>query len=114
VAESRCSAHATNSARTTSWPLPAARPDLDAYREPLGGLLRPGNAGANTASDHVEVVDLALAQLPRDVVESAQIVVRTDSAGASHQLTDELHGARINFLMTASRTIRARPSPILA
>jgi hypothetical protein len=72
---------------------------LDESREPLAGLLRPGNAGANTAADHVEVVDLALEQLPREVVETAQIVVRTDSAAATHELTDELRAAQINFLM---------------
>jgi hypothetical protein len=62
-------------------------------------VLRPGNAGANIASDHIEVVDLALEQLPRDVVEQAQIVVRTDSAAATHELIDELRAARINFPM---------------
>lgn len=62
-------------------------------------MLRAGNAGANTAADHNQVIDLALAQLPRDVVESAQIVVRTDSAAATHEFTDELHCAQINFLM---------------
>jgi hypothetical protein len=72
---------------------------LDESREPLAGLLRPGNAGANTAADHIEVVDMALGQLPQPVVEDAEIVVRTDSAGASHELTDELHAVRINFLM---------------
>jgi hypothetical protein len=72
---------------------------LDETREALAGVLRPGNAGANTASDHVDVVDLALEQLPRDVVEHAQIVVRTDSAAATHELTDELRAAQINFLM---------------
>ena len=72
---------------------------LDESREALAGLLRAGNAGANTAADHVAVVELALEQLPRDVVESAQIVVRTDSAAATHELTDELRAARINFLM---------------
>jgi hypothetical protein len=72
---------------------------LDETREALAGVLRPGNAGANTASDHVDVVDLALEQLPRDVVERSQIVVRTDSAAATHELTDELRAARINFLM---------------
>jgi hypothetical protein len=72
---------------------------LDETREALAGLLRPGNAGANTAADHIEVVELALEQLPREVVESAQIVVRTDSAGATHELTDELRAAQINFLM---------------
>ena len=72
---------------------------LDETREALAGLLRPGNAGANTAADHIEVVELALEQLPRAAVESAQIVVRTDSAGATHELTDELRAARINFPM---------------
>src|SRR5215211_5260039 len=48
---------------------------LDESREALAGMLRPGNAGANTASDHIEVVELALEQLPRAVVQSAQIVV---------------------------------------
>lgn len=34
---------------------------LDNTNEALAGLLRPGNAGANTAADHVRVTDLALA-----------------------------------------------------
>jgi len=58
---------------------------LDETREPLAGVLRPGNAGANTAADHIEIVDLALEQLPRAVVETAQILVRTDSAAATHE-----------------------------
>jgi Transposase DDE domain group 1 len=62
-------------------------------------VLRPGNAGANTAADHIEIVDLVLEQLPRDVVESAQIVVRTDSAAATHEFCDELRAARMNFLI---------------
>jgi hypothetical protein len=72
---------------------------LDESHEALAGLLRPGNAGANTAADHIDIVDLALEQLPREVVEQAEIVVRTDSAAATHELTDELRAARINFLM---------------
>ena len=61
-------------------------------------MLRPGNAGANTAADHIEVVELALEQLPREVVETAEIVVRTDSAAATHEFTDELRAARIRLL----------------
>ncbi|MEA2535075.1 MAG: hypothetical protein QOJ93_2886 [Actinomycetota bacterium] len=37
---------------------------LDNTSEALAGVLRPGNAGANTAADHIEVLDLALSQLP--------------------------------------------------
>jgi hypothetical protein len=72
---------------------------LDETHEALAGVLRPGNAGANTAADHVKLVELALEQLPRDVVEQAQIVVRTDSAGATHELTDELRAAKLQFLI---------------
>jgi hypothetical protein len=81
---------------------------LDDSHEALAGLLRPGNAGANTAADHIEVVDLALEQLPRAIIETAQIVVRTDSAAATHELTDELRAARINFLMGFDLTEGAR------
>ncbi len=44
---------------------------LDETREALGGLLRPGNAGSNTAADHMTVFDLALAQIPAEYVESS-------------------------------------------
>ena len=37
---------------------------LDETREALGGLLRPGNAGSNTAEDHQTVIDRALAPDP--------------------------------------------------
>jgi hypothetical protein len=72
---------------------------LDESREALAGVLRPGNAGANTAADHIEIVELVLEQLPRTVVETTPIVVRTDSAAATHEFTDELRAARIGFLM---------------
>jgi hypothetical protein len=45
-------------------------------------LLRPGNAGSNTASEHIEVTRLALAQLPRRL--RRRVLVRTDSGGGTH------------------------------
>src|SRR6185312_5924399 len=36
---------------------------LDSTGEALAGILRPGNAGSNTAADHITVLDLALAQI---------------------------------------------------
>jgi hypothetical protein len=71
-------------------------------------VLRPGTAGANTAADHIDVVDLTLEQRPRDVVEHAEIVVRTDSAAATHELTDDLRAAWINFLMGFDLTAPVR------
>lgn len=38
--------------------------DRDGTAEPLAGLFRPGNAGANTIVDQLRVIDDALAQLP--------------------------------------------------
>ena len=65
--------------------------------QPLAGLLRPGNAGANTAADHIAVIGEALEQLPRELVEREEILVRTDSAGATHELLDYLRDGRIGF-----------------
>jgi len=39
---------------------------LDATGEALAGVLRPGNAGSGTATDHVRVLGAALTQLPID------------------------------------------------
>jgi hypothetical protein len=33
--------------------------------EPVAALLRPGNAGSNTAADHITTAQLALAQLSK-------------------------------------------------
>ncbi|GHD92791.1 hypothetical protein GCM10010508_47020 [Streptomyces naganishii JCM 4654] len=51
--------------------------------EALSGQLRPGNAGANTASDHIAVLDQALAQIPDAHRHGTAILVRTDSAGSA-------------------------------
>ena len=50
--------------------------------EALGIMLRPGNAGSNTASEHIEVTALALAQLPRRL--RRRVLIRTDSGGGTH------------------------------
>jgi Transposase DDE domain group 1 len=70
---------------------------IDGSEEAPAGLLRPGNAGANTAADHVQVFDLALEQLTREVAETVEIVVRTDSAGATHEFTDHLRAGDVRF-----------------
>jgi hypothetical protein len=69
----------------------------DETREALGGLLRPGNAGANTAADHTTVLDRALAQIPAEQIETIEILVRADSAGATHGLVDGCREARMRF-----------------
>jgi hypothetical protein len=69
----------------------------DQTREALAGLLRPGNAGANTAADHTAVLDLALEQIPAQHVEGIEILVRADSAGATHGLIDYCREAKLRF-----------------
>jgi hypothetical protein len=51
--------------------------------EALAILLRAGNAGSNTASEHIEVARLALAQLPRRA--RRRVLIRTDSGGGTHE-----------------------------
>ncbi len=70
---------------------------LDETREAMGGLLRPGNAGSNTAADHVAVLDRALEQIPAEYVESLEILVRADSAGATHGLVDYCREGNMRF-----------------
>jgi Transposase DDE domain group 1 len=69
----------------------------DETREALAGLLRPGNAGANTAADHVTVLDRSLAQIPKEHVGTIEILVRADSAGATHKLADDCRDANMRF-----------------
>jgi hypothetical protein len=55
----------------------------DGSGEPLAIMLRPGNAGSNTASDHVAATRLALAQLPKSI--RRQVLIRCDSGGGTHE-----------------------------
>jgi hypothetical protein len=65
-------------------------------REVLAGVLRPGNAGANNASDHLDVLELALEQLPKSALDG-EILARSDSAGASHDFAASCRETRIRF-----------------
>lgn len=84
--------------------------------EPVAGLLRPGNAGSNTASDHIETARLALAQLPAKYRRGRRTLIRTDSGGGTHAfvawlaqrgrwlsysvgttITDAIHAAVLNI-----------------
>ena len=73
------------------------RPGDPCGGEPLAGLLRPGNAGANTAADQIAVAEEALEQLPAEIAEEAEIVLRCDSAGATHGLLDWAREGAVGF-----------------
>jgi Transposase DDE domain group 1 len=64
--------------------------------EPLAGILRPGNAPAGATADLIELVDLALAQLPAD---ERPVLVRSDSAGGSGKLAWHLREQGVGFTL---------------
>jgi len=76
-------------------------------RETLGAILRPGNAGANTASDHIDVLELALEALPASVLDG-EILARADGAGASHDFADACRETKVRFSLgyTIRETVR--------
>jgi hypothetical protein len=88
----------------------------DATGEALAGLLRPGNATANSIADQLAVLDAAIGQLPARIgaghhrgddparVRRA-VEVRTDSAGCSPRLAAEFRARNIGFAVVA----RANP-----
>jgi len=69
---------------------------LDNTNEALAMVLRPGNAGSNTAADHLTVLDQALSQMP-DRWRSKQVLIRADGAGYSHALISALSQQGLEF-----------------
>jgi hypothetical protein len=68
--------------------------------EPLAVLVRAGNAGSNTAADHITVAGQALAQLPGHrpgARPGRRVLIRTDGAGASHEFLNWLHRRRLSY-----------------
>jgi hypothetical protein len=75
---------------------------LDETSEALAGMLRPGRAGSNTAADHVALLDQALAQLPvkckgDDPAHGVDMLVRADSAGATHGFVNAIVAKKMEF-----------------
>jgi hypothetical protein len=67
---------------------------LDNTGEALAAVLRPGNAGSNTATDHIAVTDLALAQIPDAHRHGVPILICADGAGATRAWLAHLRAQR--------------------
>jgi hypothetical protein len=73
----------------------------DNTTEFLAGMLRTGKAGSNTAADHIEVLGQAIAQVP--AAQRKHLLIRSDGAGASHDLVDwltdqnKIRGRRVEY-----------------
>ena len=66
--------------------------------EALEVHLRPGNAGSNTAADHITVTKQALAQLPdRNPRPGRRVLIRADGAGGTKEFTKWLTGRRVAY-----------------
>lgn len=83
--------------------------------EPLWGMLRPGNAAANSIADHLRVLDNAICVLPArdaaghrlgDPKDSVQrrLLVRIDAAGCSARIAEECRKRNVGFAVTARAT----------
>ena len=86
---------------------------LDETGEALAGVLRPGRAGSNNAADHLETLDRALAQLPVSPDE-VEMLVRTDSAGATHDFVDGCRQRQVRFSVGLPIDERARNALLVA
>ncbi|MGA9375318.1 MAG: IS1380 family transposase, partial [Mycobacterium sp.] len=82
--------------------------------EGLAGLLRRGNAGSNTAADHVSVLDSALKSLPPDWRPTPEdpggpkILVRCDAAGATHTFAQHCRTTGVGFSFGYAVDVRVR------
>lgn len=68
--------------------------------EPLAIMLRPGNAGSNTAADHITVARDALRQLPFTAHGGRigrKVLIRTDAAGGTHEFMEWLHARKLSY-----------------
>ena len=82
-------------------------PDI-AGGEALAGLLRKGNAGSNTAADHITVLGWALASLPPQYRpgpgnrDAPQVLIRSDSAGATYGFAAACRKSGVGFSLGAA------------
>jgi hypothetical protein len=66
----------------------------------LAWLLRPGNAGSNTAADHITVVQQCLRQLPlaaRGARVGRKVLIRADAAGGTHEFVEYLSKQKLSY-----------------
>lgn len=70
---------------------------FDESSEAAAAMLRSGNAGANTAADQIAVAEAALEQIPTERIDEIEVLLRVDSAGATHELLDWARKGRISF-----------------
>ena len=80
----------------------------DNTNEPLAAMLRPGNAAPNDTDDHLELLERAVRAVPAEYALGHEegddpalvvhpILVRADSAGATHRFVSSLSEANFDY-----------------
>ena len=80
----------------------------DNTNEPLAAMLRPGNAAPNDTDDHLELLEQAVRSVPAEyrlgheegddpALVVHPILVRADSAGATHRFVESLADANFDY-----------------
>ncbi|HUO37745.1 MAG TPA: IS1380 family transposase [Mycobacterium sp.] len=89
----------------------------DNTTELLAARLRPGNAGANTTADHLDVLAAAIGQIPAR--HRKHLLIRADGAGASHGLLDwitaqnQIRGRKVEYSVGFALTEALRQAIVL-
>jgi len=84
----------------------------DLTGETLGATLRAGNATANNAGDHIELLDAALGQLPPRITRghhvgehltttTRRVIARADSAGCTKEFLSACRERNVAFFVSA-------------
>jgi hypothetical protein len=88
--------------------IPSDRGVVRQHCKLLAITLRPGNAGSNHADDHIDVLARAIIQIPAG--HRGRLLIRTEGAGAAHELLDwltglgQLRGRRVQYSVGSQRT----------
>src|SRR5271156_1593937 len=97
----------------------------DNTKEPLAALLRPGNAAPNDTDDHLELLEQAFCAVPPEyrlgheegddpALVVHPILVRADSAGATHRFVEALTDANFEYSIGFSIRGSVRDALLLA
>jgi hypothetical protein len=97
----------------------------DNTKEPLGAMLRPGNAAPGNTDDHLELLEQVVRAVPPEYALGHEegddpalvvhpILVRADSAGASHRFVQSLSNANFDYSIGFSIRGSVRDALLLA
>src|SRR5574337_927455 len=85
--------------------------------ELLAVICRPGNAGSNTAADHIAIIDAAIAAVPAKY--RRKLLITIDGAGSTHKVIEHITalgariGSSVEYSVGFALDARVRGAPAL-